>query len=179
MNLHDFTSDDPKQPCIHVPFRDDEYIYATDGRIAIRIPYDENGDFYNTIQKDEELAKGMHAMFANFIEKPDCPMQPIGRGDGWKNLSLKQPHKITCIDCNGSREMECGECNHKEPCTTCHASGQQTITPFTAFWSCKYQDKHLIAMARLPNCTLWPDISNKINSFTFTGGEGVISKFYE
>jgi hypothetical protein len=172
---------------LHKPFRLGEFIYATNGHVAIRIPDD------GTIQaEDIEKVKSIGNYFSDvngkYVAIPELPAAEscshcYGTGKG-------KP-KTECDECDGDGEFrhgshyyECKECDGEgsieadegvgENCEYCNGTGEQRHQPIKVGKS-YFNRMYLVKISTLPNLKFCnPKSENDFCNFIFDGGEGCI-----
>ena len=178
------------------PFTAGEFTYATDGRIAVRVPAIPGAD---ATPKKTDLTKA----FAH-----DATLRkPIELPRGWQDFpelkgpcnsckgTGKYPEMIECDTCDGSGEVTCSECDNDHDCKDCNGKGEVRgnvnavcenchgacevphTTPISANRGELYfNDSFLRRIFTLPDVAMsyHPDLPNEPAAFTFTGGEGRI-----
>ena len=124
--LQSFLSRDETRPEIQRPLRYGANVYATDGRIMIRMPLTESEEPADTSAK---LPKGFKPVVAGWrLTAEEAPL------NSWHPLSeFTLPPPGSCPDCDGSGWLkpcpecegtggiECGECGHHRSCNACRS----------------------------------------------------------
>ena len=113
---------DERRAYLHRPFSDEHYTYATNGHIAIRVPYRAECDGF----APDDTVAAMQRMFAKALAVPLIPMPTIDlpaaqlpscracKGLGFGAL---------CMGCSGSGEHDC-DCEYCETeCDLCDGHG--------------------------------------------------------
>lgn len=102
------------RPYLHKPFSWNGFTYATDGKIAMRIPYVSG---YHECKNDEvSPPKGIEGVFA----------KALGDNKGWQDIDMglftAKPRIAVCPDCSdGWQECDC--CGHEKECPECNGIG--------------------------------------------------------
>ncbi len=103
----------------HLPFYRDGYLYATDGRVCVRMRQDgeDTSGSPNTSTigwPDDEHKYGREAVALPQVSIPERVICPECKG---KKVA-------TCSECNGAGELECPECEHVGLCRDCAGTGK-------------------------------------------------------
>jgi len=118
INLKDFCSTDETRPMLHEPFScGDEWTYATDGRIMIRVLAEE----YPSEPQREGTPK---------VGPPVFPWNHAKASGGeWvkptKAMLEIKVLEAECNDCDGEGRCECPHCMVVSDCTSCDGSGKR------------------------------------------------------
>lgn len=121
--LQPWCSEDLTRYSICTPYRDGEWVIATNGKLLIRVPYDESihGDIRRDGPPTSKTFRG--------TEHANTPTQPE---EGWKAIPVKT---TSCGDCGGVGSWEkcttcdgegletCYECGHEHDCEDCNGKG--------------------------------------------------------
>lgn len=109
---------------MHAPFRKGEHVYATDGRIMVRVPIAEYPDAVtpdNTppceILFTEMEAKGFHAGVPAKAPTGAVPMVGCDWCGGTGTVT-------ECRECKGTGIVECYACGEVEDCDECDGTGE-------------------------------------------------------
>jgi hypothetical protein len=112
---------------LQMPFVQDRWIYATDGRIAVRTAAPESWPF----EPDGRPPRGIDAcIFAGLA--PRCEAEPINvarpEGECSACKGAKILPRLSCKECKGlgriSHGCNCEYCDDKIPCGECEGSGK-------------------------------------------------------
>ena len=176
------------------PFTVGDYTYATDGRIAIRVPALPEADA--TPKKTNPTSI--------FADDP-ATYTPIELPPGWQEFPQltkicadckgvgKCPERIECDECCGSGEAECPTCHQDHDCPECQGKGDVRGDPNATCEACRgdkfievmttisgnrgeifFSDVYLRRIHTLPDVALSHKLDNPSlpAAFVFTGGEG-------
>lgn len=184
--------DDPRK-FLHAPFSHGEWIYATDGHLAVRVPKTEsitaavNGDTPKNIADLFERHK-----IDTFIDSkefqnlpppdkcPDCNGSGVSYTcpdcDGCGEFDHGR-HSYDCKGCQATGQVDDGE--EEEACSTCRGNGVLQFQPFKIVnWN--YNLRYLHKIAELPGMRFaqrpeGPDgYGDAAAYFVFDGGEGLL-----
>lgn len=101
---------------IDAPWKHADYVYATDGRVAVRVR-----DTSNRPEPDSSMVPPAYKVFANFPPICETPLPVLAlikvkcddcRGRGFV--------LIYCSECHGTGEVECDKCGHATSCDDCN-----------------------------------------------------------
>ena len=112
---------------LNKPFRMGAFVYASDGKIAVRVPAESMPD----VQENPDAPNAASLEFdggADFIPLPACASSPVpciecgGTGIQTKCRKCAGTGEITCV---------CGDCGHEHEteCPSCEGSGTTDGTP--------------------------------------------------
>lgn len=177
---------------MRAPFSRGEWIYATNGHIAVRVPKAVG----ITADESDKLAK-IDELFAaskrdDFIDLPELPAAekcPTCNGSG---IGYKCPecdgkgeiehgrHTYGCKECGGSGQVDDGCDADKEPCVECDGDGESRYKAVkVGNWH--YDRRYLAMIEKLPAVKFaqrdegpkdFEDAA--VAYFVFDGGEGVL-----
>lgn len=103
------------------PFRVGDYVYATDGRGAIRLPADmlpdaaTEGKFPPVLDLPWGVTGKVEHPIPSAISAQVVPCESC-RGDGTQ-------HEKECPECYGVGDVECSQCGHMAMCDRCYGRG--------------------------------------------------------
>ena len=136
---------------LNAPFSVGEYTYATDRRIAVRVP---------RIESVEEVAFPANIASVFQVAHEDLP------------VALP----VTKCDWCGDGAALCAHCGHEGPCKRCDGKGYIGAMGIDVLVGAQtFAARYIQLVARLPGLQFYN--STAINGpawFTFTGGEGVL-----
>lgn len=182
---------DPREYLL-APFVIGDFVYATNGHIAIRVPRTSAPDITATTDKVPGHLEAMfatHASTERLDEIPELPA-PIacstcnGTGrrhecpdcDGEGEIRYGR-HDYECAECRGDGQVSDGEGDATVPCNWCSGSGEAPAQP-VKIGSQSYQRRYLALIQSLPGARFTPpDDAMKplaMGYFIFEGGEGVL-----
>jgi len=187
LNLSDFCNE--CWPRTAKPWFEDGYVYASDGRIIVKVPAADYPAATTTskVSAAEVVARfwpdkpytlePMPAIAANTMQKcPDCE----GHGTTY----------VQCTDCDGTgtcmcdncgNEHECKTCNGKgfvysstEQCTHCTGTGKRLLPVDQLVCDTLIACKHVQQITTLPNVQVTKGKHNSL-FFEFDGGCGLVT----
>jgi len=196
MNLEELkTFCDParQRPPCQAPFLHDVYLWATDARIAVRVPAPLMPPA-GVDCPDLAVAVSLAQLFATVA----VTAQPV-------SFTLPEPSYAPCVQCggtggaapdcercHGTGETPCPTCGEswtctscqgngtdpskpKGPCQRCDATGQKRLPIPVPIGGQKYSDLYLSRIAALPGLRFYPSLTEgKPAHFQFTGGDGIL-----
>lgn len=185
--LQPFCSNDPHRFMLHAPFTRGEWTYATNGKIAIRVPKIEG------VPEGEVGAEKVFPVSPRGVEclvPSDLPEDTKLECTDCKGLG----RTLKCSKCNGSGVFECDECGHVADCKICNGVGSipssqlehpacdvcdglgHCFKPVSVqVGSARFFSNHLRLIAGLPELKILVNPTEGESSFFhFSGGEGVI-----
>ena len=132
MNLSAFCSQDIYRHELQTPWHFHGYTYATDGRVAVRIPTEEPDSPLKLIMPGQEKVKdrpshSIESLFNSMRYRqqeevfppaiPEAPAKPCTscKGNGYSRR---------CEECHGSGEVICPTCGHEHECRDCNGMGR-------------------------------------------------------
>ena len=159
INLQSFCGDDADPSYLHKPFSYEDFTYATDERIMVRVPRRENVP---------ELSAD------NPIKDPTKPMQ----GFGTVRFAPPPPYSIP----TGSDEVKCPSCEgrgleHDCPDCTCicaKCEGTGALKTSTTVGSINFDLNYLRQVLALPGVEIAEPQDRAPLYFRFTGGDGAL-----
>jgi hypothetical protein len=177
---------DASRPTFCHPFTRGKWTYATDGRIAVRVPALEG------IPQGEVAVENVFTAITSqeFPLPADIP-EPAQE----KCSACKGYGKITiCSECDGEGTKECDTCGHEEECKSCNGNGTRPTAGPNAkecdncdgightikYISIRlelqsFSDRYLRLIRALPGIRLFQNVNpGDIATFSFDGGEGVL-----
>lgn len=176
IDLQQFCGADDFRPYLQKPFRRNGYVYATDGRILLRVDDDEQ---YSTVEKvnTERVFEKISA--AVFVPAPSV------------NIPPKAPiSERECRDCDGrGTEHDCPDCGCE--CDTCDGTGRIKDQPEISTSLCGhlFNVDYIRLMFTLPDLEIAPSQAQIVDGhsalpmfFRFAGGVGALmplSRQYE
>lgn len=177
---------------MRAPFVQGEWIYATNGHIAVRVPKTEGieaeesakpakiGDLFEKNKRD------------TFIEIPALPPREKcptcnGSGIGYRCSECNgegeiehSRHTYGCKECGGSGQTDDGDDADKEPCVDCDGDGESRYKA-VAVGNWHYDRRYLAKILELPAVKFaqrhegMADLEDAaIAYFVFDGGEGIL-----
>lgn len=166
LDLQQFCAvDDEWRPYLNKPFRSKGHVYATDGRLLIRVADDES---FPACDKVDPTSFLKQAEQASYITAPKVELPAVE--------AAKHVH---CPDCNGrGHEHDCPDCECE--CGACRGSGSVNDTPrvSTTFAGQTFDLKFIRKLYTLPGLEIAPNPSDcdlfTPLCFRFDGGLGVL-----
>ncbi len=166
IDIRDFCSVDETRMAICTPFAFNGWKYATDGRIAVRVPTDEPDDSNKPYKRPDASA-----LFKDFnvtgLEAFEIP-------------SLQGVEKIRCYSCDGSGEQTC-DMGHDHECPECDGDGHYEKWPTKEVGGIQFSERFLSKMAALPGLKFYPTVATWTKDvpahpayFTFDNGQGLV-----
>ena len=173
------------------PILRDDWVYATDGSILIRVPRVEDID-----AAESDLPKRLAEIFDNprgetFVDLPDLPPAEActpchGSGIAYKCKACKGAgwldrggEDYDCKSCVGSGQTGEGDETDKVPCSACNGTRiflNQRVTVGNIFFARRYLEK----IKSLPEVRFATPPDNTIPAyFSFDGGEGLLMPMIE
>lgn len=176
---------------MRAPFARGDWIYATNGHIAVRVPK------VDGIAAESDKLKKIEGLFEkskrdNFIDLPELPEAEKcptcnGSGIGYKCPKCegkgdfdKDGHSYDCKECDGSGQVDDGYDADKEPCIECGGDGESHYKAVkVGNWH--YDRRYLAMIEKLPAVKFaqrpegpadFEDVA--VAYFVFDGGEGVL-----
>ncbi len=157
-------SDSPKFS-ITEPFRRGDYVYATDGKIAIQV----TASLFPEITGDEKAPseKGMLAIgFGSSLDNTE--LFPLPR-------KIPESTKIYCGACMGTGECICDECDNEHRCGKCGGGGHLRKMVTVQLGVATVDSQLLLLIQKLPNPTIeYPAEPERAIHFKFDGGRGLV-----
>lgn len=177
---------------MRAPFVQGEWIYATNGHIAVRVP---KVEWVNVKESDKPASIG--ELFEKnkrdtFVTLPDLPPRekcPVcnGSGIGYKCSECdgegeftRGGHSYDCKECGGSGQTDDGADADKEPCIECDGDGESRHKA-VAVGNWHYDRRYLARILELPAVKFaqrhegMKDLDDAaIAYFVFEGGEGLL-----
>jgi len=162
IDLHQFCSTDKNRPKLVSPFSRNEYTYATNGHIIVRVPrrddIQETADAPNPTTLFDDAEPRMDYRPAIFPELP----------------SYKST-KIECFRCEGrGTEHDYPDCTCE--CIECGGDGFDEKEPaiYIGIDGVPFALKYVIKIASLPNIQVGKAVPSGALPFRFDGGEGLL-----
>ena len=111
-----FTSNDPIREQLQVPCANGAVVFATNGKVAIKVPKDSCLSQYNIIDKYPDIQK----IFDEAIESNPVPKTiAINKLRAlYKNFN-RVPKYALCVECNGTGNCICPNCDDEHDCGHC------------------------------------------------------------
>lgn len=177
---------------MRAPFSRGDWIYATNGHIAVRVPKAEGiaAAESGKLEKIEGLfEKSKRDNFIGLPELPEAEKCPTcnGSGIGYKCPECegkgdfdKGGHSYDCKECGGSGQVDDGYDADKEPCVECDGYGESRYKA-VAVGNWHYDRRYLAMVEKLPAVRFaqreegpkdFKDAA--VAYFVFDGGEGVL-----
>lgn len=154
-DLKPFCSDETR-PSISLPFHEDGWTYATDGRIIIRVPKRED----ITEVPDRPPVVSKTALKFNHDEI-----------SGWEPLPENIPplHKETCRACGNGTDS-------RDYCDECEGEGEFDFPESVPVGKKLIANKYLLLILTLPNPVIAPNATgiHEACPFKFDGGVGLV-----
>lgn len=171
IDLKQFCGDDDFRPYIRAPFRYKGHVYATDGRVLIRVADNQS------YQSSDKVA----------VEKVldlDAPREFL-RAPATKQFPKKRPvEKVRCPDCDGrGTDHDCERCECT--CYSCKGSGSIEEKPevSTIFGGQIFDLEYVRLLYTLPDLEIAPNPADAPMFtplfFRFTGGVGALMPMRE
>lgn len=158
------------RPALQQPWQANDYVYASDGRIIVRV---------------------------RALDYPDVKMNPVAlRGPSedksafpWEHSYLLAKHWIKpthemrccnhppCMECNGTGMHVCPQCEKDHECGTCDGWGRVGKVGHVDVGPIRFSTIYCYLLCRLPEVELWIDPKNKsvhMIPFRFAGGLGYV-----
>ncbi len=166
MDLQPFCSVDETRMAICTPFVLNGWKYATDGRIAVRIPTDEPDDSNEPYRRPNASAlfEGFNVEGLQSFEIP----------------TLDGAQVIECDSCNGDGCAIC-DMGHEHECPDCDGDGHYEKWPEKEVAGRIFSERFLSKMAALPGIKFYPTTAEcsggnpaKPALFTFDNGQGLL-----
>lgn len=173
---------------LRAPFRQGDYIYATDGKVAVRFQKSEGldapesdkphkvGDLFDKFRTDNFLAK-----FPQLPPPDKCPACN-GTGIGYECPECDGTgefkhgsHTYECKECDGSGDVDDGDEGYDRPCWHCGGSGH-AVQPVRVSDIQHFDRRLLVKLKDLPGIRFAPAPTHAEDAayFTFEGGEGLL-----
>ncbi len=160
--LQPFCSTDENRPSLALPFFCNGWIYATDGRVIVRVPCDD--DRFGGGELSSRTDTPDAAALFRWTKGPAAVGLPSG---------LPSPSEVPCPDCEGCGGKEC-DMGHTHECPKCGGDGVVTVDPAVEIGGMFFGCRRLRLIAALPGVQLWPTPGQSVCVFTFEGGDGLL-----
>jgi hypothetical protein len=166
LDLQQFCAvDDDWRPHLNKPFRFKGYVYATDGRMIVRVADDET---YPACDKIDPIKVVSPAEHADYINAPKVELP-----------AMEAAKRIECRDCNGrGYEHDCPDCECE--CEACGGQGYCDEMPETSttFAGQIFDLKYIRKLYSLLGLEIAPNPGDGVIftplCFRFEGGIGVL-----
>lgn len=138
IDLQQFCSTDEFRPNLQKPFRYKGHVYATDGRILVRVEDDERFETCEKIAIEKMIDFDAPRIF---VDAPTTKKFP----------TKKPPAKTKCTDCDGrGREHDCPDCECE--CYSCDGEGEIEERPLisTTFAGQLFDFEYMRMVCSLP-----------------------------
>ena len=164
--LKQFCGDDDTREILKQPSSQDDWTWATDGRMVVRVPR------MADVPEVERYPK-CSMVFGQY--QPDGDWQPLPK------IPPQESSECSCSKCHGSGECRCKNCQCKHLCGVCDGSGQITVTTKTVIGKRSLNDFFLRKLALLPKIEVNTSGDNPESpmSFRFDGGCGLLMPMSE
>lgn len=170
IDLTPYCSTDDTRMNLHLPWRVGGFVYATDGRIIVRVSAD---------------------LYPHVAERPEAPKKPTEDKSmfPWDHHHLdvslwRTPPKDmllcnhpVCAECKGTGVHKCHQCDNEHECGACHAWGRLGTIGHIDIGPVRLSSLYSYLLCLLPEVELWIDPRNdSIDSvpFRFEGGLGYV-----
>lgn len=194
IDLQKFCAVDTTRIGITKPFTLEDYTYATNGHILIRVPRIEGVGAPEESEKFKLVdLRLLFVALKDYTYHPIPDIQPpVGKqcykcqGTGMINLcpecdgegeiefkSLYNNYSCECKTCDGNGYSRQGKGTLFE-CNKCHGVGTITDTSTVQASGRYYSDLYLLWLKELPDCVLAEAKELEPGHFKFTGGDGFI-----
>jgi hypothetical protein len=165
IQLDRFCGKDEFRPKLHLPFSKGDWTYASDGRIAVRVPR------WPTVPERAE-APNAEELFAKDVTDEFRPLPAI-------TIPLpKEPED--CEECDGRGvKHECPTCGCT--CRACSGSGQRPVGDRVSvgIGPSVFPARYILLLQSLPSVQITtPDNRNIPARFRFDGGEGLLIQIH-
>ena len=167
-----------------------EFVYATNGHIVIRVPYDPVIDHIESDKLDNFPALFVERQHDAFIDLPELPAAEqcnvcLGSGQAYRCPDCDGEgefehglHSYSCKECNGSGQSDHNDYGTKntELCDACDGYGKkrgQQVKVGSMFYDRRYLQQ-IIDLPYHKFSEPKKGLSNLIAYFTFLGGEGLL-----
>lgn len=159
LDLTTFCSTEPSRPNLHAPFRLGEHVFATDGRICVRVP---------AYEGPPEGSVDPRKFFSNIPEVTPARL---------RSIKSAQKQLDECTNCGGTGKMhECPNCDCGH-CEFCDGAGSVDNTPKirVALRGAVFDLRYINLIRTLPNLHLAVSApKDAAMYFRFDGGDGVL-----
>lgn len=147
---------------LHEPFTVGEYTYATNRKIAIRVPHFPSVNLATDPQPiEKQFAEGI-------------PTDPLTK---WEKLAPFEYRQVLedCDECLGTGLVTC-DYDHDHECDECEGTGQVTVLQKKAIGVRLFNKEYLALISTLPDCEIAPDFGGREDAlaFRFNGGHGLL-----
>ncbi len=158
IDLKPFCSTDPYREYLHAPWSRDDWTYATNGHVLIRIP--------RTDAADNEKAPNAGKLFDQYPLPVDMRPMPT--------FELPVATSIECAKCDGSgKEHDCPDCNCE--CEECGGSGESWEKVSVGIGDVSFAARYMRLIAALPGAAVpKAPIARAPMPYTFAGGSGLL-----
>lgn len=166
MDLQPFCSVDECRMAICTPWAFNGWKYATDGRIAVRVPTTDPDDSNKPYKRPDASAlfKGFNVEGLESFEIP----------------TLDGVMEKRCSSCNGNGYSTCDH-GHDHECEDCDKSGILEEWPKKEIGGRLFSERFLSKMAALPGLKFYPTTAEWLDGnpakpalFTFDNGQGLL-----
>lgn len=122
IDLSKFCGDDDSRLTLKEPRNNEEFIYATNGCILIRLSKSLAPDFNNIITNE---CPDYEKVITNEAEFNPVSLSDIqGALDSFIPEYINEYEKVECPECNGEGYIECTECGNEKECEECLGDGE-------------------------------------------------------
>ena len=120
-----FCADEDGRYRISKPWVKDGWRYATDGRVAVRLPAEGEPDEPQPEGPGTRLPDASDWFGEQYEFKADLCTEPFPPHDGRtiKQTCDNEAHMKDCQECNGTGTCWCPKCEHPHDCPKCHGEG--------------------------------------------------------
>lgn len=156
VDLKKFCGTDTWRTYLHEPFSRDEYTYATNGHIIVRVP---------RVAEIGEVPR---------ILAPEKIFAPLP-ADGWRTLRVALPPAAPpkeCGACYDGYEHDCPGCTCE--CYECKGTGLDEPNLSTEIGGVIFDLKYIRMIAELPGVEIYVTDGKSPTFFRFEGGDGAL-----
>ena len=158
------------------PWRAGEFVYATNGHLAVRVPAADLPD----AAENSKAPKSIADLFAGAFD---------GREARDFRAMPELPKLIKCLDCKGAGRLECAhgaEGSREQACESCLGLGYQNrVNGHTKIGDAFYSDVYLHMLGELPQCRVCPgepasrawEPKPQPAAFAFDGGQAILMPY--
>lgn len=107
------------------PWSDEQYVYATDGIVAVRLKA--SPELLAAYRRPKGGPQGLKVAGLGFDD--DYEPEPLELPTELVDVAIAEPVTEKCWRCVGEREVECLECGNVDECPECDGNGTITDEP--------------------------------------------------
>jgi len=123
--LKEFTSDDELRDVLQKPNANENYVYATNGHILIRVPVSQCKEKYKSNEKFPDCENIIKQALSNNALKSNVKIADLQKAlDIVPRENVYEESYQDCVNCDGVGLIVCSECNGKYTCDECGGSGE-------------------------------------------------------